>query len=251
MDVIRTESIRQPQRVMSQYVELRPGCFWSAPNSIYGGSIVKLYGFSDIVIVTYGRYLRDDGEMEYLISRCADHLRYITPYRSSRSSFNRYEYRMDQEELQNIKNELENCFRGRARFDIAIPSSDGHTEIAIIGESGRRLPWGLISLSRREDGGKVYVESTPRIRSEDWSWVEEVKDSFERVKKISPSMKIKSTVNGLNIRKRPNRNSQIIGKAKIGKIFIVKSREGPWVQIENDSQALGWLHGGYVEVVLD
>ena len=43
LDVIRSESVRQPQQVMAQYVELRGHGTWTAPNYIYGGSIIKLY----------------------------------------------------------------------------------------------------------------------------------------------------------------------------------------------------------------
>ena len=38
---VRSESERQPQQVMSQYVPLEPGQIWRAPNLIYSGSIIK------------------------------------------------------------------------------------------------------------------------------------------------------------------------------------------------------------------
>ncbi len=69
---------------------------------------------------------------------------------------------------------------------------------------------GLITLADRYDGGKVFVESTPRVRSEDWSWIEEVKDSINQIKKITLQSKVQVIVEKLNLRKRPNMKSSII-----------------------------------------
>ncbi len=80
LDIIRSESIRQPQQVMAQYVELRPNRFWMAPNHIYGGSIVKLYGFRYDVIIFYSCNLHYE---EYLILECFDGLSH-SPYSGRR-----------------------------------------------------------------------------------------------------------------------------------------------------------------------
>lgn len=49
------------------------------------------------------------------------------------------------------------------------------TETVVIGRSGAEMSWRLMNGSDRPCGGKVFVESTPRTRSIDWSWVEEGK----------------------------------------------------------------------------
>jgi hypothetical protein len=46
-------------------------------------------------------------------------------------------------------------------------------KIAIIGNSGDDVSWSIKNLSAHEVHGKVFVTSTPRLRSFDWSWVEE------------------------------------------------------------------------------
>jgi hypothetical protein len=50
---------------------------------------------------------------------------------------------------------------------------NGHAVTAIIGESGRGF---IITLSNSSAGrimGKIHVTSSPRIRSSEWSWIEE------------------------------------------------------------------------------
>jgi hypothetical protein len=118
---VRTESERQPQQVMAQYVPLDPGRIWHAPNLIYSGSIIKFYGFTSDLVLRYG-------------------------------------------------NEQE-----------IIPAGEGGShpiEIAIIGHSGQGMIWSVENRTNNFCHGKVFVESTPRTRSIDWSWVE------ERIKKI-------------------------------------------------------------------
>jgi hypothetical protein len=53
LTTLRSQSERQPQQVMTQFVELDGGQ-WHAPNSIFAGSVVKLYGFGCEVTLLYG-----------------------------------------------------------------------------------------------------------------------------------------------------------------------------------------------------
>lgn len=235
LDVIRQESTRQPQQVMAQYVELRPLRFWIAPNNIYGGSVIKLYGFQEKLLVVWGRYIRDARELEHFAYECAYVMASGERYNSHRSET------------------LNRCDRNGLEIEVVEPNRGGHSEIAIIGPSGRRLPWGLITLSHRDDGGKVFVESTPRIRSQDWSWIEEIRDSLERVRSIKPSAKIRVIVDSLNIREKPSLNSKIVSKTKKNDEFVVLKREGPWVSVvppqANRQDGVGWVHAKYVELV--
>jgi hypothetical protein len=236
LDVIRSESVRQPQQVMAQYVELRPNRFWMAPNHIYGGSIVKLYGFRSDVIILYGSNLRYEDDIEYLIRRCVDRLGY-SPY-SGRESVR----------IRDVS-EMEYCFSGRVKFSIISPQQNSHSEVAVIGPSGVKMGWGLMSLADKYDGGKVFVESTPRIRSEDWSWVEEIKDSINRIKKITLQSEVQVIVEKLNMRNRPNMTSSIIVQLVNGDELKVNKKKGIWLNVENSSGEVGWVHGGYVEIV--
>lgn len=55
-----------------------------------------------------------------------------------------------------------------------IPAWDGHAiETAIIGESGKGFNIRLYNSGNRSIGGKIHVTSSPRVRSKDWSWIEE------------------------------------------------------------------------------
>jgi len=57
-----------------------------------------------------------------------------------------------------------------------IPAGEGGShpiEIAIIGHSGEGMYWSVENETREFCHGKIFVESTPRIRSIDWSWLEE------------------------------------------------------------------------------
>ncbi len=226
LETIRAESIRQPQQVMAQYVKLYPRQEWIAPNHIYGGSIVKLYGFQDNVLVFYGMetgyYYAD--KIQYLVRQC------------------------NYEGISNVHG-LESCLRGQVKFDIVRPERNGHSEIAIIGYSGERMSWGLLGLSGRRDSGKVFVESTPRIRSENWSWIEEARDSIETINKIIPNSKVKVVAKSLNLRDKPNRKSSILGSLVVGDKLTVKKREDLWLNVENEAGNVGWIHGGYVELL--
>lgn len=230
LSAIRPESVRQPQQVMAQYVDLRSERLWIAPNKIFGGSIVKLYGFEGAVLVVWGRNLINEGEMRYLTERC------VRGYVGISSDFGFF------------ARDVQRCLDNRLRVDVVEPRRGGPSEVAIVGESGRRLPWGLLSLSRHGDGGKVFVESTPRIRSDDWSWVDEVKDSFERIRQIPAGTSIRVRVNKLNVRESPNINGSVVTHVDAGKILIVSDRNGPWVQVKDDSNLIGWIHSDYIEV---
>lgn len=122
IDEIRHQSERQPQRVMAEYVQFNGPRTWFAPNTIYGGSLLKLYGFTCHLQLSYG----------------------------------------NQEEI--------------------IPAGRGDAtpvEVAIVGGSGAPMQWSLRSMDEDFCHGKVFLESTPRTRSPDWSWVE------ERLRKVS------------------------------------------------------------------
>lgn len=57
-----------------------------------------------------------------------------------------------------------------------IPAGEGGShpvEIAIIGRSGEKMHWSVENITRQFCHGKIFVESTPRTRSIDWSWLEE------------------------------------------------------------------------------
>lgn len=57
-----------------------------------------------------------------------------------------------------------------------IPAGEGGShpvEIAIIGRTGEGMNWSVENRTREFCHGKIFVESTPRTRSIDWSWLEE------------------------------------------------------------------------------
>lgn len=55
-----------------------------------------------------------------------------------------------------------------------ITAWDGHAiQTAIIGESGKGFNVTLANLGNKRIMGKVHVKSTPRIRSSEWSWIDE------------------------------------------------------------------------------
>ena len=116
VDEIRHRSDRYLQTVMAEYVQLYPGRTWSAPNRIYPGSILRLYGFNGKILLSYA-------DIRQIINTDYDRI--------------------------------------------------GASEVAIIGNSGRGMRWSLTNLSGEFTHGKVYVESTPRIRSNERSWEEE------------------------------------------------------------------------------
>lgn len=51
---VRDMSERQPQMVMAEYVTLRPGQVWHAPNSVFPGSIVKFMMWDVPILLEYG-----------------------------------------------------------------------------------------------------------------------------------------------------------------------------------------------------
>ncbi|MCG8344872.1 MAG: hypothetical protein MI685_06890, partial [Chlorobiales bacterium] len=57
-------------------------------------------------------------------------------------------------------------------------SRNNHVRIPIIGNSGEELRWKVKNVSGYKDEGKIMVVSTPRIRSSDWSWLEEKLDKL-------------------------------------------------------------------------
>lgn len=57
-------------------------------------------------------------------------------------------------------------------------SWNNHVRIPIIGNSGEELRWKVKNVSGYKDEGKIMVVSTPRIRSSDWSWLEEKLDKL-------------------------------------------------------------------------
>jgi hypothetical protein len=124
LNVVLDESERQPQYVMDEYVSLSRGVTWRAPNALYSGSLVRFYGFSCPLVLSY------NGREEYI--RQAEHS--------------------------------------------SIP------EIAVIGGSGESMAWNVRSASGEPCDGKIFVLSTPRIRSALRSWREEAarSESFNR-----------------------------------------------------------------------
>jgi hypothetical protein len=163
---IREESMRQPQHVMAQYVRIRSNDFWEAPNLIYPGSIVKFYGFRNYLMVIYGDRINLN---RYELTMIADEIRHSLDYTHS----DLYDQRM-----------LDRVFGSNVRYQIVMPNMTEHSEIAIIGEGGSSKRWAILNLSDTECDGKVYVESTPRIRSTDWSWIEERVNRDGSLKKI-------------------------------------------------------------------
>lgn len=233
VETIRSESVQQPQKVMAQYVELRPNEFWTAPDSIYGGSIVKLYDFHGDILVLYGDEFRYEDEINYLMRRCTERLG---------------GFMFDEVDRVRAIRELEYCLKGQVRVDLVTSGRNGHSEVAIIGRSGRGMPWGIYNLSRQRDGGKVFVESTPRIQSEDWSWVEKVKASVDQIKKIPPHSKIQVSIKTLNMREEPSKKAPIVAKLVKSDELIVNKRKGIWLNVENSSGMVGWVHAGYVKL---
>jgi hypothetical protein len=115
LNVVLGDSERQPQYVMDEYVSLRRGETWHAPNTLYSGSLVRFYGFACTLVLSY-----------------KDREEYIQPVRYS-----------------------------------SVP------EVAVIGGSGESMAWGVRSASGEPCDGKIFVLSTPRIRSAVRSWREE------------------------------------------------------------------------------
>ena len=234
IEVIRSESIEQPQTVISQYVELRPSELWMAPDYVYGGSIVKLYDFHGDILVLYGDEFRYEDEVTYLMQRCAARLE---------------GYMFDEVDRVRAIRELEYCLRGQVSVNLVTSGRNGHSEIAIIGRSGRAMPWGIYNLSRRRDGGKVFVEATPHIRSEDWSWIEAVKDAVDRIEKIPPDSKIQVSITTLNMREQPSKQSPVVAKLLKSEELTVNKRKGLWLNVVSSSGMVGWVHGGYVTLL--
>ncbi len=233
IEFIRSESVQQPQKVMGQYVELRPNEFWTAPDCIYGGSIVKLYDFRGDILILYGDEFLYEDDIHYLMQRCADKLG---------------SYMFDEVDRVRAIHELEYCLKGKVRVDLVTSGRKGHSEIAIIGRSGKGMPWGIYNLSQKRDGGKVFVESTPRIHSDDWSWVEKVKDSVDQIKKIPPHSKIRVSIKKLNMREQPSKESPVVAKLVKSDELMVNKRKGLWLKVENASGMVGWVHAGYVKL---
>jgi len=161
LKIIQTQSDRQIQRPMAEYVQLHPFDLWKAPNYIYGGSIVKFYGFRNSLLVVYGDRIN--------ISR--HEVRQIAAY-VSRSTFS--DYPSDgYSRNSRFDDGVRDIFGERVRYQMVIPNSTDHSEVAIIGPSGQGMQWAVVNLSNEKNEGKVFLESTPRIRSVDWSWLEE------------------------------------------------------------------------------
>lgn len=222
---IRGESERQPQVVMAQYVELGPYELYLAPNLLYGGSIIKFYGFRSKLLLVYGnRFLNPS-----IVRRLASEVR----------------RRLSYEEISESNSFLFGNFNEGLHYHIIIPSIIGHSEIAVIGGSGIGMHWVLVNLSDRYCGGKVFVESTPRIRSHNWSWVEE---TISSINSIPLQSKVEINVNLLNLRKCPDTSCQIIGKLKYGEIYTVLEKKGLWLYISKNS-IKGWVFGRYVKLI--
>ncbi len=60
LSTVLDESNRQPQYVMDEYLSLNRGETWHAPNALYSGSLVRFYGFSCSLVLSY------NGREEYI-----------------------------------------------------------------------------------------------------------------------------------------------------------------------------------------
>ena len=187
LTTIGGESERQIQHVMAEYVTLYSEDVWIAPNFIYGGSIIKFYGFRGNLLIIYG-----DEINRGILREFAHMFRRSLIHENDEYFFDRF------------------SSRGYFRFQLILTGMNryrDHTELAIIGNSGQRLRWGILNLSDRTNSGKIFVESSPRIRSESWSWLEEAVTS---VQKISVSSEVTVNCAILNLRAGPNIKSKII-----------------------------------------
>lgn len=111
---IKSQSDRQDQTVMMEFVQLRPGGSWRSRNLVYSGSKIEFLGFDSGLILEYN---------------------------------------------------------GRAE---RIPNWQGQAiETAIMGESGKGFIIELYNSSNEPIMGKVHIVSSPRVRTKDWSWIEE------------------------------------------------------------------------------
>ncbi len=117
---LRNHADRSRETVMAQFVTLGPGKGWGSPNYVYSGSLLKLLGQCDTLLV--GTHERE---------------------------------------------EKVSVDTGRA------------TELAISGPPGFKQRLFLLNKSIDECRFKVFVESSPRIRSIKWSWIEERIEQIE------------------------------------------------------------------------
>lgn len=225
---IYAESQRQPQHVMGQFVSLKPFDIWPAPNRIYGGSIVKLYGFEGPAMVVYG-------PDSYRTREYFNRLRYPQRHRSTI----RYE-------LDRIIEELKDESRGRMRFQEVLPNREGHSEVSIIGRPGEGIHWAIINLSSEENYDKVFVEYTPRIRSETWSWIEE---RLAQLQELPSSGKVRVKGDILNMRQKPNIESTVVGKLERDTILEILEKKGWWLKVQSGESSIGWVSGRYVEII--
>lgn len=150
LKVIKAESERGEQMVMSQYIRLDPFHAWQPPNQIYGGSIIKFYEFRSKLLLLYGE---DRDELKELKDQLSELGRGVENMLLERI--------MDERLSESL------------RYRIILPRKGGPFETVIVGKSGIGMPWAILNLSDRYCDGKVIVVSTPRIRSGDWSWFEE------------------------------------------------------------------------------
>lgn len=130
LNIMLDESERQPQYVMAEYVSLDRGEIWRAPNVLYPGSLVRFYGFSCALLLSY------EGKQER-----------IRP-----------------------------------------PEHSSVPEIAVVGGSGEAMTWDVRSVSGQPCDGKIYIVSTPRIRSAIRSWSEETRDRKGREQASNPGV---------------------------------------------------------------
>ena len=230
LDVIKSQSTRQPQQTMAKYVDLNRNPYWEAPSYIYGGSIVKLYGFKSDVAVAYSEDVWKVRQIKSFANRCADNNRYYVVY---------------------VRCLMHQCRSSGLRVNIVEGSSRVPAEIAIIGVSGRKMHWGIFNLGRaRYEGGdplfegKVFVTSTPRTRSSGWSWVEDIPGYMAQIKKGDVVL---VNVSKLNVRRKPDVNSNIVCVFPKSSTLTVYDKVEMWLLVGDKEHSKGWVHGGYVK----
>jgi len=225
---LETESSRQPQIVMSEYIDLRENEFRLFPNSVYGGTTYEIFGPEYPILLVYGDRPH--------IRRVGREIERILPFTS------RYEW--DSHAAVRLNDELrELSERYSFRHQVITPGWRQDIKGALIGGSGVSMNIAVLNLVSQSNSLKIFMQSTPRVRSPSRSWLEEVSIS-DNIPNSGPAKVIASK--SLNVRETPDLNGPIIFRLDNGESVIVEGKKNYWVKVRCEDK-LGWCYGGFLE----
>ena len=74
-----------------------------------------------------------------------------------------------------------------------------------------------------------------------------MEDLANRLNKMSFTSRHETvTASKLNLREEPSAQSHVLDVLKKGDRLMIRSHEGPWIQVETTSHRIGWVHASYV-----